>query len=117
MSLDAVGTGFVERVHFRMVVADDGVRQRLEGDMRDHMKIPHHTAIAGEHDAGADFVRPAGESANHPKSLLHVRRLCQWLAIHIDERIRAEHEMAWTQVGSRESLSPGIFHRELFGRQ
>ena len=90
--LDAVAARFVERVHLRVVGADGFVAESLEGDVRDDVKGIDDRAIACEHDAGADFVRAAGETAQHLSGFFEVGGFREGLAVDVHQRVGAERE-------------------------
>ena len=58
--LDAVGAGFIERVHEGVVGVDFFITQLAENDVADDVEAEAVAAcILGEEDAGADLMRAA----------------------------------------------------------
>ena len=111
--LNAVGTCFVERVEFGVIVQNQSLTERLENHMRDDVQLALDPAIAGESHPGADLVSTTGKPPHHRQSLLQVRRLAQRLPIDVNQRVRADHQRTGLKKADHKRLPAGIFHREL----
>jgi hypothetical protein len=83
--LNGVGTGFVERMNFGVVVTDDRIAQRLETTWltKGRTAVPPLCVSA---TPGADVVRLAGELCSMATACSY-RAVAERLAIEIDERV------------------------------
>lgn len=112
--LNGVGTGLVEGLDARVVVGNEGIIERFEGDLAEDGEGFFEAVGAGDGDASADGVGAVAELAQHFGGVAEVVGFAEGDVVEIDESVGGDDEGSGLLMGDDGGLEAGVFEGEGF---